>query len=164
MIKSKRNLFLIVLIIFILSIIVFFIFKNKENKSEDRIDKIITDNIIPTVDSSVKVNFEKVGSGEIKISIFNSLKETKMIDFELTYSTKNNDYEEREELVSQGAIGKCFLEKNIWYCGEGQGSNRKIVLGTCSSGICRYHNIIGKINLVLRFKGSYGERIFEREY
>jgi len=41
---------------------------------------------------------------------------------------------------------------------------KKITLGTCSSGKCVYHEVVGKIKVSLKFTGSYGEKIFEKEY
>jgi hypothetical protein len=62
-------------------------------------------------------------------------------------------------------IGKCFKTERFWQCGEEDAyGGRKIVLGTCSSGTCRYHNILGPIKLNLKFTGSYGEKIYEKEF
>jgi hypothetical protein len=68
--------------------------------------------------------------------------------------------------VSQGAIGKCVEIKGLWECGseEPGGQGRKIVLGTCSSGTCRYHNIVGDVKVFMKFTGDYGSKVFEKEF
>jgi len=46
----------------------------------------------------------------------------------------------------------------------GNDFEKKITLGTCSSGTCVYHNIKGKIKVELIFKGDNGDRYFTKEY
>ncbi len=165
MLKSKKNIFILTVIFLSFSILFILFFNNKKEVKE------INNNqqeelIIPTVNNNVKVSLEKIKNGEIKVIVDNAPLRTKNIDFEISYLVKNTDIEEGDEneLVSQGAMGICYLEDDKWYCGTGSGVDKKIVLGTCSSGVCRYHNIVGSIKLNLKFSGSYGTKIFEKEY
>lgn len=132
------------------------------NKKEEQI--VPSDNILPTVDSSVKVSLESAKKGEVVLSINDAPNGTKSIDFEMSYLVINEDTGEGGGSVSQGAIGKCTEADNVWECGEPSQSGRKIILGTCSSGVCRYHNITGPIKVSLKFSGNYGEKIFTKEY
>lgn len=166
MINLKKNT-LILFIVIVLTLFLFvYLFSNRK-KEVKKIEKDQNEAIlVPTVDNNVKIYLEKIKVGEIKVIIDNAPEKTKNIDFEISYLVKNNDIDEgvENELISQGAMGMCYLEDNLWYCGTGQGINKKIVLGTCSSGVCRYHNIVGPIKLNLKFSGSYGEKVFEKEY
>ena len=109
----------------------------------------MTEEVIPTVDSSVEVTLESaLGNKEVTLSINNIPKNTKTIDYELSYQT--------EKQGLQGVIGTIKLDNEKSY-------QKKLTLGTCSSGTCVYHTVIGKIKLNLRFTGDYGERVFEKE-
>ncbi len=156
----------------VLALLVFFLvifFNSKKTNNQNKINVVnisSTDELIPTVDSSVKVEFRLIKKGEGMLIINNSPKNTSSIDFELTYLVKNNNTNEGEEgEVEQGVIGKCYQNKDDWICGEAkEGGGRKIVLGTCSSGVCFYHNIVSPIKVVLKFTGDYGQKIFQKEY
>lgn len=162
--KTKLIIFLLVFIFLIFFIFYIFFSKNKnQQKSSQNFSN--SEEIIPTVDSSVKVELKQLKKGEINLTILNEPKSTNSIEFELTYNTLNNDIEEGKVIVEQGVIGKCYKFSNYWQCGESnEAGGKKIVLGTCSSGVCRYHNVVGKLKLLLRFSGNYGIRIFEKEY
>ena len=123
-----------------------------------------SDSIFPTVDSSVRVYLKPTKKGEAVLSISDALNETKSIEFEMSYLVVNVDTGEGGGNVSQGAIGKCYEDNNVWECGEPSETGRKIIFGTCSSGVCRYHNITGPIKVSLKFSGNYGEKIFTKEY
>ncbi len=156
----------VIIFLFLLIFLIIFLFNKKPAKKEVLISEKNQQDILPTVESSVKVDFQSIKKGEAVLKVFNSPKKTDSIEFEISYFVKNNDVNEGgDELVEQGVIGKCYQEDNFWSCGQGESStNRKIVFGTCSSGVCRYHNIIGQVNLTLKFTGSYGEKIFNKKY
>jgi len=123
-----------------------------------------SDMVFPTVDSSVKVDLISTKKGEAVLSVNNAPSGTESIEFEMSYLVINEDTGDGGGTVSQGAIGKCYEAKDIWECGEPSASGRKIILGTCSSGVCRYHNISGPIRISLKFSGSYGNKMFTKEY
>lgn len=163
--KNKKIFLVVFLLIIFLTVGWFFIFKNKKNTTKE-IDIEPTSELIPTVSSSVKVEFKSIKKGEALLIVSNEPKDTSSIDFELSYQVINNDVsEEGEGTVTQGAIGKCYKFTSQWQCGESNyNQGRKIILGTCSSGTCRYHDIVGPVKITLRFTGGYGQRIFEKEY
>ena len=82
------------------------------------------------------------------LKVGNIPKNTQSIDYELSYQTAQQGL--------QGVIGTVTSEKDNF--------EKKLTLGTCSSGTCVYHQVVGKIKLTLKFTGEYGEKIFEKEY
>lgn len=110
-----------------------------------------TEEVIPTIDSSVKVDLiSKTPGREVSITIASIPAGTQTVEYSLSYATKQQGI--------QGVIGTVHLEPN-------QSTYKKdLVLGTCSSGTCVYHQVEGKITLNLKFSGSYGSKIFEKEY
>lgn len=109
-----------------------------------------TEAVIPTVDSSVQVNLTASLPGrEVLLDIKNIPGGTQTIDYELSYQTKQQGL--------QGVIGTLTLNNESGY-------QKRITLGTCSSGKCVYHEVMGKIKLTLKFTGNYGDKVFEKEY
>lgn len=132
-------------------------FQNKTIESSE----LLEENVIPTVDSSVKVLLESVKRGEVRLTVENAPKGTRGVEYELTYDAQNPGGE--KGVIPQGAIGRCSkIDGNDWECRSTNQEN--IILGTCSSGTCVYHDIVGKIKVLLKLTGSYGQRIFEKEY
>lgn len=150
------------LVIFSLILVKFFV-KQERQPSKILPEEEVLEKPIPTVDSAVIVDLKPITKGEISLILKDVPDRTKTIEFELSYESENKDTGEGKSTVLQGAIGKCFEIKDKWECGEPTPNGRKIVLGTCSSGACRYHNIVGPIKVYLRFSGSYGEKIYEEE-
>ncbi|MBI3366047.1 hypothetical protein HY041_00260 [Candidatus Roizmanbacteria bacterium] len=109
-----------------------------------------TETVIPTVDSSVKIDLtSSLGGKEVVLEIKNIPSSTQTIDYELSYQTKQQGL--------QGVIGTITLNSESGY-------EKRITLGTCSSGKCVYHDVVGKIKVTLKFTGNYGDKIFEKEY
>lgn len=140
---------LAVLSIFLI-IFVFLKTKSKKNTKTTSSQKL-NESVIPTIDSSVKINLTQISNGkEVILSIRNMPSNTNSIDYELSYQTVKQGL--------QGVIGTINLEDSqVDY-------EKKITLGTCSSGTCVYHQVIGKIKLNLKFNGDYGEKFYEKEY
>lgn len=111
-----------------------------------------TDEVIPTVDSSVKVAVKALENRtKLLLTVDGMPKGTEALEYELSYETK--------EQGLQGAIG--VIDKEV----KGKDSiEKEILLGTCSSGRCVYHDVVGKVNVKLKFTGSYGEKIFEKDF
>ena len=135
-------------IVVILLVVGFFVFgRTKQTKTDDK-EPLPTEMVIPTVDSSVKVSLEDAGNGkEVTLKIENAPSGTDSVDYELSYNTAKQGL--------QGVIGTLT---------ESDSYEKKITLGTCSSGTCVYHEVVGKIKLSLKFSGSFGEKVFEKEY
>lgn len=126
-----------------------FIFNRKQVSKVTIEDTSPTDQIIPTIDNSVDVSLtSQTGNKEVLLEVSNMPKNTQSVDYELSYQTAQQGL--------QGVIGTVT--------NEGDSFEKKLTLGTCSSGTCVYHQVVGKIKLTLKFTGEYGEKIFEKEY
>ncbi len=116
------------------------------NKNEQIIP---TDAVIPTIDGSVKISLTSLtGRKEVMLSIKNMPKNTNSLEYILSYETIEGGL---QGVNSTAEITDSDFEK-------------KITLGTCSSGTCVYHNIKGKIKVELVFKGNNGDKYFTKEY
>lgn len=150
--KSKKNIFIIIAIFIIILLSVQFLFAGNKTEKESTDKEITQEEVIPTVDNSVQVNLTKEqNASEVVLSIKDFPPQTEKIEYELSYQT--------EAQGLQGVVGSIdytAVEKNEY--------EKKITLGTCSSGKCVYHKVVGNIKLLLRFNGKYGMRIFEKEY
>ena len=104
------------------------------------------DEVIPTVDPSVKVSIK--GTTDAVVTIEGIPDGTETIEYELSYSTKSGSME--------GAIGLIQV--------EGSEAEEEVTFGTCSSGVCRYHEISGPVTGNFIFEGSYGKRMLEQEF
>ncbi len=129
----------------------FVVLKTRKTQTKSASEALPTQELIPTVDSSVKVELSaKISGKEVILKISDIPKGTQSIEYSLSYDTKKQSM--------QGVIGTVTVE-------EGENEYEKdITLGTCSSGRCVYHEVVGTIKLSLKFIGDYGERIFEKEY
>ena len=110
-----------------------------------------TEEVMPTVDSSVQVDLTSATGGKnVTLKIGQIPSGTSTVDYELSYQTVKQGL--------QGVIGTITLS-------NGESNYEKdILLGTCSSGVCIYHQVVGKINLTLKFTGDYGQKIFQKDY
>ncbi len=116
------------------------------NKNEQIVS---SDGAIPTIDSSVKISLTALtGKKEVLLSIKNIPENTTGLEYILSYET------------AEGGL------QGVNSTAEIIGSNfeKKITLGTCSSGTCVYHNIKDKIKVELIFKGNNGDKYFTKEY
>lgn len=116
------------------------------NKNEQIIP---TDAVIPTIDGSVRISLTSLaGRKEVMLSIKNMPKNTNSLEYILSYETIEGGL---QGVNSTAEITDSDFEK-------------KITLGTCSSGTCVYHNIKGKIKVELVFKGNNEDKYFTKEY
>lgn len=109
------------------------------------------DKVIPPVDSSVEVEVSPKEAGKkIFLAISKIPEGTESVDYEVTYETKDGGLQGVSSSIE--TEGKDSYEKDF-------------VLGTCSTGgKCVYHQVSGPVKVSLKFNGSYGERIFEKEF
>ena len=136
------------LVLFIISGYWLLIGRKAVNKNKNE-QVIPSEAVIPTVDSAVKVDLTSVNGKEVTLSIVGIPSGTTSIDYELSYQTAQQGL--------QGVIGTIQIANESKY-------DKKLTLGTCSSGTCVYHQVVGKIKLTLRFTSDQGEKIFEKEY
>lgn len=136
----------VLILVFIISK---FFMKSDKSGSNTVSPTEMAEEVIPTVDSSVVVKLESATNGqEVVLTVENVPSETTSIDYELSYQT--------EKQGLQGVIGTIKAEESKSY-------EKKLTLGTCSSGTCVYHQVVGSIKLNLRFSGGYGEKVWEKE-
>ncbi|MFN4212607.1 MAG: hypothetical protein ACK4FL_01420 [Microgenomates group bacterium] len=147
---EKKHLYFGIMALILLFVISYWLLTRKSNVKNISLPVSPTEVVIPTVDNSVKVDLISLQVGkEVMLTIENIPPETQTIDYELSYQTAKQGF--------QGVIGTAEVKNKKSY-------QKKITLGTCSSGTCVYHEVMGKIKLTLKFNGGYGERIFEKEY
>ena len=105
---------------------------------------------IPTVDASTKVSLSPVqGNKEIILKGSGLPTNTTSVDYELSYDTKGQG--------KQGVIGTIMSV-------SGSSFEKQMTLGTCSSGRCVYHEVVGAIQVTLKFTGDYGEKVFSKDF
>lgn len=162
--EQKKVMLIVGIVLVILLLLGGYLISGRKSTppEEEPETQLPTEAVIPTVDDSVIVDLKPANrKGEIIVTIENAPAGTKIVAFELSYNAQDP---QEGGTTLQGAIGDCDLSDSIWECGEPTSIGRKIVLGTCSSGVCKYHNVVGKIRLNLKFTGNYGEKVFEGEY
>lgn len=126
-----------------------FISQQKPRKI-DQVQKKEEVDAIPTVDSSTVVTLKSLqGNKEILLEGRGVPNGTSSIDYELSYDTKGQG--------KQGVIGTISAI-------TGSSFEKQMTLGTCSSGRCVYHEVIGSIQVTLKFTGEYGEKILVKEF
>lgn len=152
LLKNKNIVIVGVVVVLVLVIGgVFFLSRSSSNTQKDTESSIENEAAIPTVDASVKVTLEALpGKKDVQLTVDSIPSGTKTLEYELSYEARN-----------QGPQGVITQPIDV----SGQRSyEKKITLGTCSSGTCVYHDVVGDIRLSLKFTGSYGQRIFEKDF
>jgi hypothetical protein len=146
--KQKLIVIFILIIFFVVGTLV--IVNNKNNSSKQNQSLITPESNKPiSVDPSVKVEVIPLNlNKEINLKITNIPDGTKEIEYIISYNTEDGGL--------QGVNSVAEIKGNLF--------EKKITLGTCSSGTCVYHKVKDKIKVELSFRGDYGERYFENEY
>jgi hypothetical protein len=167
--KNKKNLLIGGLVVLVLALSVVVIGGRSGGKKPPGV--IPTETIIPTVDASVKVSLTELKKSVASLTVKNAPKGTKSIEYLISYDAEPgaafSDEAEGLDVIPQGFQGTCRKKGSLWECGNEEPiypGRRVIVFGSSSSGVYRFHDIVGKVKVSLKFTGSYGERIFERDY
>lgn len=145
--KNKYAIVAVVVLI-VLSLVVVFGMNRSNSADGDQTEQVLqTEEEIADVDSSVLVSLEPLTGGrEVVITVENPPTGTELISYQITY--------EEETKGPQGAIGEVDLDT----------LEAEVTLGTCSSGTCVYHDVVGDVELLLTFEGEYGKQKFEKKY
>jgi hypothetical protein len=164
--NTKLIIGVVVAIVLATGIIVMAVSGKNDNSKKQTENVLQNEPTIAPVDSSVEVSFkEGAKKGEALLTVKNAPSDTKDIEFTLSYDAESAANEESAGgTTQQGAVGNCVKNGSVWECGEPSTAGRKIVLGTCSSGVCRYHTLKSQVDVSLLFKGRYGERSFQKKY
>lgn len=114
-------------------------------------ENLPTSEILPTVDASVLVGLTaNKKKSDVTMSIKNMPTGTKTLEYELSYNT-------------EGDIPKGTAASPIDVSAQSD-FEKTITLGTCSSGTCVIDKVVGKIKVTIKFEGSYGKRLFEKDF
>ncbi len=107
--------------------------------------------VIPTVGSQTTVTVTPANTRHAVIVDVEGIPAgTTSIDYSISYQTKQQGL--------QGIIGTISLD-------NGETSYQiKRDLGTCSSGTCVYHDVVGKVTVQLKFTGDYGDKLYEKDF
>lgn len=152
MLQNKKMMAVVGIVIIIVLIVVGRVLLGGSRVTTEAPTEVLpTEELIPTIDPSVAVDLASKTEGrEVTLSVNGIPQGTDSIEYSLSYETIKQGI--------QGVIGTVSLE------GGEKSYSKDITLGTCSSGTCTYHDVSGAITLSLKFTGSYGERLFEKEY
>ena len=160
---DKQKKIIVGLVCAVVLVFGFWFAVNSNNKSKGQGTESVLENepTIAPVDSSVVVDLTSATKkGEVLIEVKNAPVGTKKAEMELTYNREKRPEDETEsDIIPDGVLAGCDFKSGQRSC-----LKEGITLGTCSSGVCRYHTVVGKIKLSIIFSGSYGERSFEKEY
>jgi len=151
---QKNKQIIIVAVIVLVVLVGGFLLTNgskKTTSTQQTQDVLPNEDVLPTVDASVQV--ELVADRlkrEVTLSISGVPEGTDDVEYEMSYIADGN--------LPKGVIGN--IETNGKLTIEKAG----ITLGTCSSGACIYDKGVKKVQVNLKFNGSYGAKIFEKEF
>ena len=106
---------------------------------------------LPPADPNIKVDLEAADGGkEVILTITDFPKDVTSVEYELTYITQAG--------LPRGVLGTLRVEDSSGKL------ERKITLGTCSSGKCVYDENVKKITVTLKFNATSGASRFQKEY
>lgn len=153
MIIKNKKIFIvgsIVVVIIIVGIVVILSLGKRKPPLEKTKEEVLpATQLLLTVDASVEVTISSANKKEVLLTVDHIPQNTTSIDYDLSYLTQDD--------IPRGVIG------TIPISGKDQ-LERKITLGTCSSGRCVYDQGVAKIKVSLTFNGDYGSRLFEKEF
>lgn len=147
--QKQYIMFGVVIVILLIGGVFFYMRSRPTAKSADTKESVFDEpeEVIPTVSSSVKARIK--GTTEATIYLDGIPAETDEVEYEISYETKSGSIEGVFGTIDVG--GKSSAEEEVTF-------------GTCSSGVCRYHDIEGAVKGVFKFSGSYGEQLLETTF
>ncbi len=141
------SIVIITIIVGLVMIINKFFRKPTTNKQSGQIKSTLK-----AADPNIKVDLKPADLGKtLTLTITNYPSDITSIEYELTYQTENNKQE--------GVFGQIKLENRE------KSIQRELTLGTCSSGVCRYHNLTDGLGLLtIKFNSPKGASRFQKEF
>jgi len=147
---KKNVIFGVVGLLILIGIGLGIYFSQQKSKTVEQPQKKEELGAIPTVDASTTVTLAALpGNMEMVLKSEGIPNGTNSVDYELSYDTK-----------SQGKQGVIGTISSI----TGNSFEKQMTLGTCSSGRCVYHEVVGAIQVTLKFTGEYGEKVLSKEF
>ena len=111
--------------------------------------------VIPTAGPGVTVKLVSVvPKQEVKLVVSGVPDKTTSLEYEFTYSTKEQDTEGVFS-TAKPKEGSTYFLKDF---------ERQITLGTCSRNVCTYHKVTSNIKVTLKFEGAYGAQLLQKEF
>lgn len=152
--KQKQiGIVLGIIFVLIIGVVVVRYITQRTKKPEAQTQKNVLEeeNIVPTVDSNTSVSLTYASQGkELLLKVSGIPHSTTSVEYVVSYETKQQGF--------QGVQGTITTDT------EKTSIEKQFTLGTCSSGRCVYHEVVGALKLELKFTGSFGEKFFEKEY
>lgn len=150
--QKDKNILIIAGVVLVVVLVGFFLLRGRGGQTAlNREEVLPTSEVIPTVDASVRVSVTaNKKKTEVELAINGIPKGTQTIEYELSYNT-------------EGDIPKGTAASPTDVSGQSSYS-KTITLGTCSSGSCVYDKVTGPIKVTIKFDGSYGKKLFEKEF
>lgn len=153
---NSKTMYIIggVIVVIIIGFVSFIMVRGDKQETPAEIKKAPTqEEIIPTVDASVKVkivpHLEKKKFDLVVSGIPDS---TTTLEYELTYQTAKGGL--------PGYSSAIDIES-----GQDTYEKKDFLLGTCSTGgACTYDEVVGPLKVTIKFTGSYGEKLFEKDF
>ena len=150
--KNKNVLMIggILLVVVILGVVATQM-KGPATTGKDTTENVLPENEeFPTVESTVEVSMKADKRKEkIVISVANVPSDVTLIEYEATYQDKDGN--------QKGGVGEIEVDGT-------SALSDPFPLGTCSSGACVYDNGGDSVKINLKFTGSKGTRVFEKEF
>ena len=147
---KKKMIVVVVGLLILMGVIGGVLLSQKKPTTIEQPKKQVDLGAIPTVDASTTISLTAIqGNKEIVLKSTTVPNGTTAIDYELSYDTKAQG--------KQGVIGSVSTI-------TGNSFEKQMTLGTCSSGRCVYHEVVGAIQVTLKFTGEYGEKVLAKEF
>ncbi len=155
-VAMNKNMYIIgaVAVLVIIALIAFFMLRGGNKTQQGNSSQVpTTTEVIPTVDSSVKVDVKAESDPKkFDMSVKGIPAKTTSIEYEITYETQDDGI--------QGFNSPVELKP-----GQDTYEKKGFLLGTCSTGgKCTYHKVTSPLKVNIKFVGSYGEKLYEGEF
>lgn len=153
---DKKTIYIIggVITAILIAVTVFILMRGKKAETQtDTMKPPTQEEIIPTVDSSVKVEIiPHLEKKRFDLSVKGIPKDTTALEYELTYQT------------AKGGLPGYSSAIDI-KSGQDSYEKKDFLLGTCSTGgACTYDEVVGPLKVTIKFTGSYGDKLFEKDF
>ncbi len=115
-------------------------------------DTNVPEDVLPTADPSINVDAKLQPDGHtVILTIKNIASDISSIEYEFSYTTGAG--------LPKGDLSGHPIDLN----GKSEFS-REILLGTCSRGKCVYDEGVKTVSLVVKFNGSKGTSVFQKDF
>lgn len=152
----NNNAFLIggIIAVIIIAVVSFMMVRGNKQVNKVQTQQLQpTEEVIPTVDSSVKVEITaQPDNRKFDLTVSGIPRGTTSLEYEISYETDEGGIQGFNSPVDIEADQDTYEKKGF-------------LLGTCSTGgKCSYHTVAGPLKVTIKFTGSYGEKLFEDEF